>query len=65
MRLLGIAFETAVQALHNWGVADTPRDVVSRERANGTLSVGSAAWGAAYGSSICWDSNRRIRPRAI
>jgi hypothetical protein len=29
-RLLGIAFETAIQALHNWGVVDPPREAVAR-----------------------------------
>jgi hypothetical protein len=29
-RLLGIAFETAIQALHNWGVDDPPRDAIAR-----------------------------------
>ena len=29
-RLLGIAFETAIQALHNWGVVDPPRDAIAR-----------------------------------
>jgi hypothetical protein len=25
-----VAFETAIQALHNWGVVDPPRDAVAR-----------------------------------
>ena len=29
-RLLGIAFEFAIQALHNWGVDDPPREVIAR-----------------------------------
>ena len=29
-RLLGIAFETAIQALHNWGVDDPPREAIAR-----------------------------------
>jgi hypothetical protein len=29
-RLLGIGFETAIQALHNWGVVDPPRDAIAR-----------------------------------
>jgi len=29
-RLLGIAFETAIQALHNWGVIDPPRETIAR-----------------------------------
>jgi|SRR3954466_15505671 hypothetical protein len=29
-RLLGIAFETAIQALHNWGVLDPPREAIAR-----------------------------------
>jgi hypothetical protein len=29
-RVLGIAFETAIQALHNWGVDDPPRDAIAR-----------------------------------
>ena len=29
-RLLGIAFEFAIQALHNWGVVDPPRDAIAR-----------------------------------
>jgi hypothetical protein len=29
-RLLGIAFETAIQALHHWGVVDPPREAIAR-----------------------------------
>ena len=29
-RLLGIAFEFAIQALHNWGVVDPPREAIAR-----------------------------------
>jgi hypothetical protein len=29
-RLLGIAFEFAIQALHNWGVYDPPRETIAR-----------------------------------
>ena len=29
-RLLGIAFETAIQAVHNWGVIDPPREAIAR-----------------------------------
>src|SRR3954470_22524703 len=29
-RLLGIAFEFAIQALHNWGVLDPPREAIAR-----------------------------------
>jgi hypothetical protein len=29
-RLLGIAFEFAIQALHNWGVDDPPREAIAR-----------------------------------
>jgi hypothetical protein len=29
-RLMGIAFETAIQALHNWGVLDPPREAIAR-----------------------------------
>jgi hypothetical protein len=29
-RLLGIAFETAIQALHSWGVDDPPREAIAR-----------------------------------
>ena len=29
-RLLGIAFETAIQALHNWGVVDPRREAIAR-----------------------------------
>ena len=29
-RLLGIAFETAIQALHTWGVDDPPREAIAR-----------------------------------
>ena len=29
-RLLGIAFEFAIQALHNWGVVDPPRETIAR-----------------------------------
>jgi hypothetical protein len=29
-RLLGLAFETAIQALHNWGVDDPPRAAIAR-----------------------------------
>jgi hypothetical protein len=28
-RVLGVAFEFAVQALHNWGVDDPPREVIA------------------------------------
>jgi hypothetical protein len=29
-RHLGIAFEFAIQALHNWGVLDPPREAIAR-----------------------------------
>lgn len=29
-RLLGIAFEFAIQALHNWGVTDPPHEAIAR-----------------------------------
>ena len=29
-RLLGIAFEFAIQALHNWGLVDPPREAIAR-----------------------------------
>src|SRR4051812_35966693 len=29
-RLLGVAFEFTVQALHNWGVDDPPREAIAR-----------------------------------
>jgi hypothetical protein len=29
-RLLGIVFETAIQALRNWGVVDPPREAIAR-----------------------------------
>jgi hypothetical protein len=29
-RLLGIAFEFAIQALHNWGVIEPPREAIAR-----------------------------------
>jgi len=29
-RLLGISFEFAIQALHNWGVVDPPREAIAR-----------------------------------
>ena len=29
-RLLGLAFETAVQALHNWGVVEPPRAAIAK-----------------------------------
>src|SRR3954451_19162357 len=29
-RLLGIAFEFAIQALHNWGVVEPPREAIAR-----------------------------------
>ena len=29
-RLLGIAFEFAIQALHSWGVDDPPREAIAR-----------------------------------
>jgi len=29
-RLLGVAFEFAIQALHNWGVDDPPREAIAR-----------------------------------
>ena len=29
-RLRGIAFETAIQALHNWGVVDPPRKAIAK-----------------------------------
>ncbi len=29
-RLMGIAFETAIQALHNWGVVDPPREAIAK-----------------------------------
>ena len=29
-RLLGLAFEFTVQALHNWGVDDPPREAIAR-----------------------------------
>ena len=29
-RLLGIAFEFAIQALHNWGAVDPPREAIAR-----------------------------------
>jgi hypothetical protein len=29
-RLLGIAFETAIQALHSWGVDEPPRAAIAR-----------------------------------
>jgi hypothetical protein len=29
-RLMGIAFETAIQALRNWGVLDPPREEIAR-----------------------------------
>jgi hypothetical protein len=29
-RLLGIAFESAIQALHHWGVVDAPRETIAR-----------------------------------
>jgi hypothetical protein len=29
-RVLGIVFETAIQALHNWGVVDPPREATAR-----------------------------------
>jgi hypothetical protein len=28
-RLMGIAFETAIQTLHNWGVLDPPREAIA------------------------------------
>jgi hypothetical protein len=43
-RLLGIAFETAIQARRNWGELDPPREAIAktssvlRKRADGTLS---------------------------
>jgi hypothetical protein len=30
IRLLGVAFEFAIQALHNWGVDNLPREVIAR-----------------------------------
>jgi hypothetical protein len=30
IRLMGIAFETAIQALHNCGVIDPPREAIAR-----------------------------------
>ena len=27
---MGIAFETAIQALHNWGVVDPPREAIAK-----------------------------------
>ena len=27
---MGIAFETAIQALHNWGVVDPPRGAIAK-----------------------------------
>jgi hypothetical protein len=29
-RLLGLAFEFTVQALHNWGIDDPPREAIAR-----------------------------------
>jgi hypothetical protein len=29
-RLVGIAFEFAIQALHNWGVDNPPRETIAR-----------------------------------
>jgi hypothetical protein len=29
-RLLGLAFEFTIQALHNWGVDDPPREAIAR-----------------------------------
>jgi hypothetical protein len=29
-RLLGVAFEFTIQALHNWGVDDPPREAIAR-----------------------------------
>jgi len=29
-RLLGLVFETAIQATHNWDVADSPREAIAR-----------------------------------
>src|SRR6188472_1728978 len=30
IRLMGIAFEFTIQALHNWGVDDPPREAIAR-----------------------------------
>jgi len=46
-RLLGIAFETAIQALHNWGVIDSPREALA------TTIIGFAKAGERDPDRLC------------
>jgi hypothetical protein len=46
-RLLGIAFETAIQALHNWGVVAPPREAIAR------AIIGSAKAGERDPERLC------------
>jgi hypothetical protein len=46
-RLMGIAFETAIQALHNRGVIDPPREAIAR------AIIGSAKAGERDPERLC------------